>query len=226
MARLRTLAELRDAARDACNQDDSLFVSDAQANARLSSSAARWYAMIGRCDPSRFWASTDIATTAGTQDYALPAAFASVIGCEIVDGTRTIRLLPYNPQERLGVGDTSPSGLRYHVRGSLGTQAGAVANGERIVFQPDPGGRTIRVHYMRAPAVLSADADTVDGVVGWDDWIVFDVAAFMARKADDFELAAQLTAERDKIERDIERDATSRDAGAAPRVARVRRRGI
>lgn len=222
MARLRTLLQLRTSARRASDQENSLFVSDAEANDWINQSAARWYAMIAGANPHRYAQTTTIATVSGTTSYALPANFASILGVDRHEGDRRFRLEPYSWQERSADPVWSDTGrCRYRVQGSLGDQADGL---EVIVFDPDPGRRTYTVHYISAPAPLAGDAETVDGVYGWDEWIVFDVASRMAAKAEDLDLSRSLIAERDVLGEQIKIDAAHRDMGSAPQVADVRRR--
>lgn len=227
MARLRTLLQLRTAARRAADQENTQFVADAEANDWINQSVANWHAFIARSNPHRFYATTDVTTTAGTAGYALPADFASVLGVDRLEGPdgpsqRRVPLEAFNFQERRGPdGSLGDGRVRFRVQGSLGTAAGGT---EQLVFDPDPGAHTFRVHYVRAPQVLTIDTHTVDGVFGWDEWIVYDVAARMARKAEELELAATLVAERDRLKPEIELAAAERDYGSAPKVADVRRR--
>ena len=48
--------------------------------------------------------------------------------------------------------------------------------GNNIVFTPEPSWADtsgIRLLYVPVPDELSIDSDTMDGVSGWEDWIVY-----------------------------------------------------
>lgn len=219
MARLRTVDQIIQAARERSDQEVTGFVSGAEAIRWCSDSAARFHAKLSRADPLRFYEATTITTSSGALRYPLPANFGALLGVDRISGSDAIPLEPFHWNDR------RPARLfpRYMVQGSSGTLSGG---SEELVLDGDPGAISLRVHYSRAAVPLTAGADTVDGAFGGDQWITLDLAATMASKAEDFELAAALRAERDALEREtIQHLSAMRDLGSAPQCP-PRRRGL
>jgi hypothetical protein len=61
------------------------------------------------------------------------------------------------------------------------------------------------VRYLPAATDLSADGDTVDGIAGFEDWIVFDALMNMMVRDDEPEMYQLLQARRDDIWADVMR---------------------
>jgi hypothetical protein len=92
--------------------------------------------------------------------------------------------------------------------------------GSNISLLPAPSGGTYRHIYIPAPADLSGDSDTVDGVSGWEEFIVVDTAKKMLQK----EESSTATIERDleRIRARIEEMVQNRAWSTPRRVVDVR----
>jgi hypothetical protein len=123
-------------------------------------------------------ASEQTITTDGTNStFTLNDAFYKLLGVDLLvnanageSGRRTI--WRYNFAERNqytlpGLAATGQQVLRYRLQGTY-----------KIAFLPRPpvGGQTIYLTYAPRFTPLSADADTFDGINGWEEWVKAAVA--------------------------------------------------
>ena len=72
------------------------------------------------------------------------------------------------------------------------------------------------MYYIPAPTTLVSDSDTFDGICGYEEWIILDVArkCFMKDDRD----ASQILAERTKVEDELAKEISFRDAANSERV--------
>lgn len=71
--------------------------------------------------------------------------------------------------------------------------------------------------YLPVLADLSAGSDTFDGVVGWEEWVVWDVLLKVLQRDEYAAIVAQATAERDRVWADIERNCNPTKSGGMVR---------
>jgi hypothetical protein len=138
-----TLLALRDRIRFEADMVNSTRATDAQITRLVNTHWAELYDRLVSCGPPDYYASTSTVTTvAGTIAYALPADFRSLIGLFINNSSTRRRELRPLP-EGLRAGYDAPSGVV-----------------------------SLTLEYVPAPVTLALDADTVDGVSGWDELVV------------------------------------------------------
>lgn len=119
-------------------------------------------------------------TTAGTSDYALPADFVQLYAVDLTVGTQTISLSEYSIVERndysspVVPGDGVP--VMYRLQ----------ASNMRLLPTPDAA-YSYKLLYLPVGTDLSGASDNFDGIAGWEDWIVFDVARKVLSRDDDDE---------------------------------------
>jgi hypothetical protein len=125
--------------------------------------------------------STNISIVAGTDTYALPTNFyvALAVDVKTTTGTNyaTMKRYSWGERNRLEFGaGVDRTDTRYRI------------HGDNIKFKPTPTWtetNSVLLTYVPVPATLLANANTavnaavaantnVDGVFGWDDWIVYD----------------------------------------------------
>lgn len=218
MALTRTLAEIQTEVRVLTDTVNDRHISDAHLTYWINQGLAELRGILLRLDPDRHVTTTTVSTTAGTAGYNLPANFLSLRRVDLVEGTRRYPIEQFQLQEPpywysdfAGSGAPPYAATRYRLIG------------DQITFDPDPGTRTFTLYYVQVPTRLAAGGDTVDGVIGWEDWIVMFVAARVrVRNEEDpsFELA-----EMARIEDKIKAEAANRDSGQAPKIGDVRPRG-
>lgn len=221
MARTRTRTQIREAARALADQVGTLRCTDAQLDYQIDQIVAQLWGKLVAVDPDRYLVSTTISTTSGTKAYALPAGFMSMRRVAKTVGTREYAIEKFGLAEKSSgydyPGFDRANGVRYRVWGG-----GHDGSGVRINFEPDPGTGTYTIYYVAAPELFANDADTFDGVAGWERWVEINLAIWMKER--DEEDTGSLRADVAQIEKTMMVLATQRDAGKAPRVQNVRRR--
>lgn len=224
MPRTRTRLQIRDAARALADQVNGAFVTDDQANFWIDQAIAALWDKVAIADPDRYLKSSDISTTAGTKSYALPADFYKLRGVELVSGSSRYTVERYEFAERnvyqnadVWLIPNERTNVRYRIMGG-----GDDGSTSKIYFEPDPGTNTYTVWYVQAPQLLTSDPDTFDGAGGWEEYVIYDVAAKMAAKEQSDDTAAFCLVQRAEAEARVLAAAPDRDAGQAPRVQDTR----
>ncbi len=213
-----TLEELRDDAREMSDNVGNTAITDEWANRQINKGFMELVDLLVASDPERYYSTDTISTTSGTREYAVNDDVRSVIGVDLVlDTDERVPLEPLRTQDRIGPGALQTVRYpfpRYVLRGN--------GEGTRLHFDPDPGTNTYELIYVAQPARLSADADTIDGFAGWEDYVSTYAARMMKIKLE--EDASELTIELEKIKARIRSVADERDAGSPPVIVNVRRR--
>lgn len=228
MARTRTLEAMRDQARALADMTNTNFVTDAEANVLLNQAIAELWSMLTTTSPQRYMTSSVVTMVAGTREYSLPDDFMALLGVDWVVGNDRYPLEPFSLNER-GVGpyagitslDPCTPGCRYDIR-----YGGLDGSGARLVFDRDPPAGSVQVLYVQAPQLLEADDDEFDGIAGWEDWAVLDVAIKMLAKEESD--PSVYVAQQARLEQRIQGLAPKRDIGRTrqlPRYSESRGRG-
>lgn len=224
MPRTRTLAQLREEARQYADMEASSFVSDAEANRYVNQGLAELWHVLVQANPTRYAARVEVTTVAGTYEYTVPDDFAAAIMVERLRGSGSedaYRLEPYELTEgHVTDGHAwvdGSRGLRWTV-----VYQGTDGTGTRLRFNCDPQGGFVRLWYVAAPEVLDNDADEWDGVAGWEEWAVLWAAEQMLAKEESDPSA--LIRRRSELTQRINQISTARIIGTAPSTARVRHR--
>lgn len=219
MARTRTLTNLISDVRMRAGMENSTFVTDAEVTEYINQSIAEFQDLILDHEGAEFFmTSTTVTTAAGTASYSLPAAFYE---CHkvLVDlgGTQNYTLMPYDLDE--------------HGEAKAGTSWGWFQGGpfpryrivgSNIYFSPIPTGVfTVTVWYTPAATRLSAGGDTLDGVNGWEEWVVIDSAIKCLEKEESD--VTFLFNQREKLEQRIARHASRRDKGGPTKIRNISR---
>lgn len=114
--------------------------------------------------------SNNIDIVAGTSSYALPSDFLKLIGMDVKRSNgEYFSMHRYSKAERntysyYRIAAVSREWTQYRIRGN------------NVVLIPEPNWTEtagVRMLYVPVPDDLSDDSDTLDGVAGWEDWIVY-----------------------------------------------------
>lgn len=217
MARTATLLELRTRAyRRAGNEAETSRYPGSEVTIDVNESIADLYDRLVRAwGSTRFEAEQVISVTSGTSLYALAASFLQLLSVTVYNGASTWPLDLFMRGERAALTSQSvPHGdrpLAYRIVG------------ENIELLPTPRASfTLTLRYVPAATELVLDADTFDGVNGWEEWVVVDVARKMATKDRDFQLVQILTADLDRLNERIVASAPARDRAGHRRIVDVR----
>lgn len=219
--RLRTLAELAADVRGLTDTVNDPHISATLATTWINQGIAELWRKLVKAYPDRYVLRASLSTTAGTAEYDLEEDFMAIRRVDLVQGTQRIAVEPFALQEApIYSGDTRGGGrTRYRVIGQ-----GIEGDLTQIMFDPDPGTNTYDIWYVQAPQLLAADGDVLDGVAGFEDWVVcFAALRICTRQETD---PSAVMAEMARVEASIVATAADRDVGRAPRIADVRRRGF
>lgn len=233
MARTRTLSELRSDARwQADIEGLTVRYTDARITRALNQSIQEFReALSDAGDPYYLTQSTGSLTVGATSPYpfgaltvsALSPALLRVYGLDIKVGDRWVNLEPISFEQR---NQFQPGWLS----GSTTTGqpcAFFMFNATQVAYSPaaDRAYEYI-LYYLPVPTDLSADGDTLDGVAGWEEWVVFNAVSKLHTRDSYLQQAAQIDAERSRLMQGIlSRSRKRQHAGATRRVdVRARKR--
>lgn len=216
-----TLENIRDQLRQRIDRVNSQFFTNEELNGYITGSYKELYdLLIQKFGDDYYVAAPYEFTTDGTNDtYDLPEDFYKLLGCDCQyngssNGNGWITLRQFMFQERNAY--TLPNyqafygitNIRYRLRGNT------------IWFTPIPAaGQLLRIFYIPRPADLTLDADTVDGVSGWEEYIICDAAikCMVKEESDPSSFGAQKAA----VLQRIESAAENRNAGAPQTVSDI-----
>jgi len=220
MARPVTLSQLRLRARQQADMEFSKLSDDPEVDQYINDSAAEYYDLVVAQDPDYFLNPTPFAISlvAGTDTYGLPADFYKLRGVDTqlsATANQWVTLEPFNWKQRnlynwapvnwniLGVAN-----VKYHLIGET--------NGvDQIKFiPPSLTSQSVRVWYVPACPTLVAETDSINGVNGWDEYIVVDAAIKLLQK-EESDTSVLMARKAALLER-INAMASGRDSGTAP----------
>lgn len=233
-----TLVTVRTAAArraDMATPSTTTFVPTAEWDANINASYFELYdLLVQKFGDDYFVAGTpdnwyQLVTTSTTTGYPLPdgsstyklvdttttaPAFYKLLGVDVKYGSEWIPLKPFTFLDRnrwststipLGTGGT----LRYRLQGGY------------LWIAPQPtGGQLVRLWYVPRMTALVADGDLLDGVSGWEEYVIVD-AAIKALAKEESDTGVQQLAKAALIAR-IDAAAENRDAGSPARVTDAR----
>lgn len=216
-----TLSQLRT---DVVNQADLVavgadtFITTTELNRWIIQSSRGFFGRFFRgASERRFEDEHSFSTVDGTTQYSLPADFFELYQAQATRDGYTVPIYPAGADE-LARGDND---------GLDGTQPRYRVVGNTIELTPTPDTvYTVELRYCpntvafdsggSAQADLSADTDYLDGVNGWEQWIVWDVCVKATLKQEQDPSGFQ--ALKQELEAQINREKRRRDRG--PKVVR------
>lgn len=156
------------------------YITDTELNSYINASVAHLYDILVEQDPSRYLTQGTISVVSGTESYALPATFYKAISVNI---PYTGSTSGYVVARRIGWQE------RHHYASGIGSNKETTyysIRGGNIYFWPTPTWTdTVQFEFIPVYTTLTNDTDTFDCVNGWEEWVVADVLAKCAAKADD-----------------------------------------
>lgn len=213
----KTLAQLRTEARYKANMENSQFVTDAELNTYINASAYELYDLLVTTYGEEYYTATAYTfTTDGTnQLFDLPSAFYKLLGVDLAlansqDSFVTLKQFKFNERNKFSVPNIQTvwgaTNLRYRIHGS------------KIMFNIIPAaGQTIKLWYIPKMTNLVLDADTLDGVSGWEEYVITDAAIKMLNK-EESDITALALHKAELLKR-IQDSAPNRDAGMSQTVS-------
>jgi hypothetical protein len=218
-----TLAQLRADAQSHADMASSQFVSTAEWLNFINSSYFELYDILVQKYGNNYYVATPATISLdGTNDlFALPVDFYKLLGVDLqvagaqANGWLTLRPFNFADRNRFVYPNVQVTfGLMSNLHYRL--------NGDKLWFTPRPAaGQTVRVWYIPRLVALVNDTDVVDGVSGWEHYIVIG-AAIQALLKEESDTSA-LERERAELVRRIESAAENRDAGSPATVSDTQR---
>jgi hypothetical protein len=187
---------------------------DTDLNSYINQAYREFYRLVRIHVPDEaFHSISTVTTTASVSTVALPTTFVSLLGVSAYIEDTWVPLLRYEFNER---DETCPEDTwtadrpRYRLRGST----------LHLVPTPEAAYR-LRIHYVATAATVTTGG-SIDGINGWEDFIVTASALEVAQKDQDWELWDRLMARKGQQQAHLETMATMRDMARPPRVTRTR----
>lgn len=239
MARTRTLAQLWSSAQLMADMPNTTFATSAEGYERINYSIAQLWGEIAHSNGGDYLREARTLSTTANQAYtdiggtgsslnSLAGSFLKLIALDVtIDGMpQSIPELP-NFEDRHAfsreVGWTGRAGHSWSMGGPFYTLEYA-SSGARLHWWPTPSAvHTVTAWIIPTAPVLVQASDTFDGINGFEDWVIHDVAIYLKQREESD--PSVLMAERDRIASRIK--ATLGRKHASPsRVRDVRRRGF
>lgn len=207
-----TLEVLRQAAQRRADMVENGFITDAEWTEYINGSYAELYdLLVQKYGDNYFVQDPATITTDGTSDqYSLPDDFYKLLGVDLQVGASseswvTVKPFAFADRNRYSVPNFQSfygaTNLRYRV------------NGGQIWFTPRASsGQSIRIWYVPRFTALVEEQDIVDGVNGWEEYIVID-ACIKALAKEESDVSIYM-AQKGAIIQRIEAAAENRDAGS------------
>ena len=181
MARTVTLGTIRTRIRQRADCVGSLFVTDAELNGLIDSARTELMDLLVKGEIHQFETAVTITTVAGTASYALPTDHYKTLA---IDYQVSASPAVYAPLRELTFAERNLTGV-VGASSYGASPAGYRLVGANIVLAPVPASaQTLRHTYIPAPTDISlaADATTIDGVAGWEEFIVIQAAINVKNK--------------------------------------------
>lgn len=173
----------------------STFVLQAEVMGYIDQSYTKLFSLLLQIDPDFFESLECEYLTNGTKNkFDLPDDFGYAQGVDYKSSSTTwLELREYNIQER----------NRYENSTTRGQARGYRIHGSVLELRPTPSAnQTYRLVYVAAPVRITAPTQRIDGIAGYEEWVVLDVAMKMAMKeeSDHRGILAERESERKRIE--------------------------
>lgn len=220
MATTMTLTELQTASLQRADMVNSQFIATAELTSYINQSYFELYDLLVSSYGDDYFVKTPYTfTTDGTsQLFALPSDFYKLLGVDLQlqnNQPAYVSLKPFAFSERNRYSIPNyqslygPTNLRYRLQASS------------LWLSPIPAsGQTIQLWYVPKLTTLVNSNDTADGISGWTEYIICDVAIKCMQKQES-DVSTLMAQKQGLIDR-IKNMAANRDAGSSAAVADVR----
>jgi hypothetical protein len=219
MAATVSLKQIRDDIRSLADQPEEAdpFDTNQELNRMINRSLKRWYTEVARACPERYETVQSItANSTGPASASvfyngyclLPSDHMTTLFVDRVVSSRRIPVDLLMPQERNAWSGTNGDAIGYRVIR------------DRLYMMPAPTSGSYELRYVPAFQDLVSDTDTVDGINGWEQWVVYDVVyqAFVKEETD----VNAIKADRDQLWVEIQNAIELREHGNPTRIVDTR----
>jgi hypothetical protein len=174
-----TLAAITTAARERADMVNTTFISATEWTAMVNASCQELYEKLVEAYGNDYEMSDpfDITTDGVSDRYLLPADFFKLLGVDLqlseagssTSGWITLRRFNFADRNRFTLPNVASLWGRTNLRYRLA--------GTEVWFSPLPSaGLSLRLWYVPRCPILVNPGDSFDGINGWEEWIVNDVA--------------------------------------------------
>jgi hypothetical protein len=224
MARTRTLTNLMaDIRYQADIENQTARHTDPNLTRLINQSYGRFRELLSDHGHGYYLAEDPGSTVAGTATISLPSDNVRIYGLDLEVNGETRSLIEYNLLERnqfKSWTNTQGEGIPYTFRIQAPTTATLVPTPDAVY--------AYTWFYLPVFTDLSSGSDTIDGINGWEDWIVYDVCTKVLTRDDDDEQLQKVVGLLRKREAEILHEAGKRSVVTPPRrldTRAQRRRG-
>lgn len=221
-----TLGAVRLAAQQRADMINNDFVTKSEWNDYINHSYTELYDILVQVYGDEYYvAAPYLFQTDGRNPafYPLPPDFYKLMGIDLGLGTVTAQ----NPNGWLTLKKFSFASRNRYVFGNVPTNFLGITGlryrleGNYLEFIPQPASnQTVRLRYIPRPTVLLSDSDILDGISGWDEYVIVD-SAIKALQKEESDVSV-LMAQKMALLKRIEAAASNRDAGEPECVSDVR----
>jgi hypothetical protein len=162
-----TLAQLITRIRQRTDTENSEFITDAELTQLINTSYKELYGLLVRASLHRA-ETTYAVVTDGSASYTLPTDFFGLIGVYRTYSQDKVPLERF--PDKFRPGERTGDATMYRVVGSA------------VVLYPKPSSGTYDLVYIPVPGELVSAADELDGVLGWEEFVVLDAAINVLEK--------------------------------------------
>lgn len=198
---------------------DSLFITDSELTSYINASIAELYDILVSRYSDYYTAETTATVAAGASTIPLPAGFYKLRGLDMLNNGNWITLRKFNFEDRNLYNNALPysrvwgPGVRYRVFG------------DNVILTPtDSAQGTYKLYYIPAFTPLALDADTFDGINGWEEYVIVDAAIKMLQK-EESDVSVFMVQKQKLLDR-IEAMAAERDAGEPETITDMSQVGL
>ena len=204
-----TLAQMRTKVRERADMQNSTFISDTELDGYINSSYAELYDLIiDKHGEDYYISSQNYTSSAGQTTFSLPADFYKLRGVDLNIGSNSITLKKFEFAERNRFNNLvvyADGECRYRLRGS------------NLILTPALGtSRQLTLWYIPKPATLVSGSDAIDGINGFEEYVVVD-AAIKCRSKEESDIQDLVYMKQSLLMR-IEKMADARDANEPSRI--------
>ncbi len=203
-----TLSSLRTRVRARADMKNSNFVEDSELNQYINSSYQELYDLLVASFEDYYTAApTSFTVSSGSNTYDLPSDFYKLRGVDFsTDGSNYYTMQPFDFANRNNFNNSVGvlSGYQFQNKYRI--------VGDKLYFTPeDSAAGSYRLWYVPRATTLASDSSTLDGINGWEEYVVVDAARkCLAKEESD---TTFLIAEKEALRQRIIAMSARRDAG-------------
>lgn len=149
--------------------ENSNYISDSEWNGLINQSYSELYDLLIAALPDYYYSSSTEVIASGASSIALPSDFYKLRGLDFrISSDDHITLYKYNFERRNLKNRSIIRGAPYREYRIMGSN---------ILIEPsDRAPGTYVLHYVPAYTTLASDTDTLDGINGWEEYVIIDAA--------------------------------------------------